>query len=646
MSDPHSPDLSADDRPIELEEEEEYVEVVPIVLSTAVCKEVYAEHYEEDDECTELEFVFDLFSEIEDLSAFRYLRKLILVGNGLTVVPPSLGGLASSLQILYLCQQSITKIENLSKLTELRELYMYNNTIQKMEGLHSCQKLQRLWLYSNQITDVDGLSSLKDLRELWIQDNQITALPEKEGWICSRIEMLCFSGNPIQEMKSTARSLLHLSNLSDLSFDDDIFPPCPVVSQEGYRTFMIFHLKQIHILDATLVRQEEVERIAELYNSDMAAFINQLDELKRDSKEQIKNIQYKRKSLEEKAVETKKQLMESFAGLEMSIEEARNKVTQSRTDQGNDIFQMLQRYSTESEARWSRRKELEKNITAAVKRHSLDTDKWIEAETIKQKSEERHFTQLRQLTRDHRRRQLSLLLSHYSPKSQQICYRLDRGHPEFVKSHFAESTPRPAENGKPHIHKIHQIYKIFTTKSQLAFEKSLKKLGAASPKLQRLYSLSDPQLSEGGPNGILGKDHPFGDNLPAFFTEDIPEFNQSNRKAQSAVLAQVILARMGVLKANFTFPLDASMLKEMSESNYCLCVENDLGKRVYIVFNEPLYLSEYTIFYSVNSHLQKNHLQKYLDMFLSEVNQMNQTKRVPTTNRMHCYHRLIPQMYS
>lgn len=99
-----------------------------------------------------------------------------------------------------------------------------------------------------------------------------------------------------------------------------------MVFNEGYRTFVLFHLKQLHVLDAVLVQAEEIDKINEMYLGDMNGFITKLNQLKRDSKEQVKGIMYKRKMLEEKAVDTKKQLMESFAGLETSVEESRAKV--------------------------------------------------------------------------------------------------------------------------------------------------------------------------------------------------------------------------------------------------------------------------------------------------------------------------------
>lgn len=72
----------------------------------------------------------------------------------------------------------ITKIENLSALSNLEELYSSENGITVIEGFENNLKLTTLDLAYNKITNIPNLSHLKDLEDLWVPeiDNSSTAL--------------------------------------------------------------------------------------------------------------------------------------------------------------------------------------------------------------------------------------------------------------------------------------------------------------------------------------------------------------------------------------------------------------------------------------------------------------------------------------
>jgi protein TilB len=74
------------------------------------------------------------------------------------------------LEILYLQNNVISKIENLHKLKELQYVNLAINNITKIENLEHCESLRKLDLTVNFIDDLLSVESLKDnynLRELY-----------------------------------------------------------------------------------------------------------------------------------------------------------------------------------------------------------------------------------------------------------------------------------------------------------------------------------------------------------------------------------------------------------------------------------------------------------------------------------------------
>ncbi|KAJ3232123.1 Protein tilB, partial [Chytriomyces hyalinus] len=84
------------------------------------------------------------------------------------------------LEILYLQNNQISKIENLHKLKELQYLNLALNNITKIENLERCESLAKLDLTVNFVSDPLDLESLKDnimLRDLFLVGNPVTQVP-------------------------------------------------------------------------------------------------------------------------------------------------------------------------------------------------------------------------------------------------------------------------------------------------------------------------------------------------------------------------------------------------------------------------------------------------------------------------------------
>eukprot|EP00041_Stephanoeca_diplocostata_P015160 m.287543 g.287543 ORF g.287543 m.287543 type:complete len:391 (-) comp19949_c0_seq2:778-1950(-) len=78
------------------------------------------------------------------------------------------------LKILYLQNNVIPKIENVTKLRKLEYINLALNNVTKVEGLDGCESLQKVDLTVNFIADltsVCSLSGLRDLRDLYLTGN-------------------------------------------------------------------------------------------------------------------------------------------------------------------------------------------------------------------------------------------------------------------------------------------------------------------------------------------------------------------------------------------------------------------------------------------------------------------------------------------
>ena len=81
--------------------------------------------------------------------------------------------LCKNLSVLYLYDNTISKIKNLGNATNLTHLYLQNNKIARIEGLENLRRLSKLYLGGNAITVVEGLENLGELRELHVEKQHL-----------------------------------------------------------------------------------------------------------------------------------------------------------------------------------------------------------------------------------------------------------------------------------------------------------------------------------------------------------------------------------------------------------------------------------------------------------------------------------------
>ena len=68
----------------------------------------------------------------------------------------------------------LVKIEGLNGLTNLDQLYLADNGIENIENLSENRSLTTLELANNKIKSLDGVDTLVSMEEFWFNDNQVS----------------------------------------------------------------------------------------------------------------------------------------------------------------------------------------------------------------------------------------------------------------------------------------------------------------------------------------------------------------------------------------------------------------------------------------------------------------------------------------
>lgn len=141
----------------------------------------------------------------------------------------------SSLRVLSIQSNRLTRLENLDALVGLEELYLSHNGLTSLDGLpKTLKKLRVLDIGANRITRIanEALDEESDLfsqvEEFWANDNALEDFREVERYLgpsrCPKLETVYFEGNPMQKKE---------------------------VGAGGYRRRLMLMLPQVAQIDAT-----------------------------------------------------------------------------------------------------------------------------------------------------------------------------------------------------------------------------------------------------------------------------------------------------------------------------------------------------------------------------------------------------------
>ncbi|ESL08995.1 leucine-rich repeat protein [Trypanosoma rangeli SC58] len=152
-------------------------------------------------------------------------------------------------------------------LSNLKEITLHQQDIEKIEVVgDTCRELEILYLCNNYISRIEGLHHLKCLKYLNLAVNSITCIEGLEG--CEALERLDLTLNFVKDM-TCVRRLQANAFLDQLHLTGN---PCTKV--EGYRAYVIHALPQLRDLDGEeVVRSERIE--ARQRKSDVAAVVDE-----------------------------------------------------------------------------------------------------------------------------------------------------------------------------------------------------------------------------------------------------------------------------------------------------------------------------------------------------------------------------------
>ena len=167
------------------------------------------------------------------------------------------GTLMASLTVLELGFCSIISMGALSltKLTSLEVLHLNDNKLTRIDGLDSIHSLRELDVSRNQIRTVDpgDVGGARGLQILHVQENGMRQVPYLAD-VLPYLQELQLAGNRIGEL-SEVEKLSECERLEVVSFASN-----PVCRKPAYRYSTIYRLPQVHVLDNKTVTPEEQER--------------------------------------------------------------------------------------------------------------------------------------------------------------------------------------------------------------------------------------------------------------------------------------------------------------------------------------------------------------------------------------------------
>ncbi|CAH2057185.1 unnamed protein product, partial [Iphiclides podalirius] len=151
---------------------------------------------------------------------------------------------------LHLQWNKITKLEGLDKLTKLKKLYLNNNCISVVENLTMLKYLEELHIEKQNLEGTDALcfdprtvlSIGATLRVLNISENKLTDIT----WIkpLRRLEVLIAAKNKLDDVQAVADELCTLVCLVDVNFTDN-----PMTKKHRYKEIIIARCSQLRVLD-------------------------------------------------------------------------------------------------------------------------------------------------------------------------------------------------------------------------------------------------------------------------------------------------------------------------------------------------------------------------------------------------------------
>ncbi|KAL0138942.1 hypothetical protein V8B55DRAFT_1362225 [Mucor lusitanicus] len=194
-------------------------------------------------------------NKFKDFTGFQHFQKLNVLNvshNELVHMSPHITRL-KQLKALILNNNNLLEIENIEPLLQLNTLVISHNKIDTVPRLSSLAELTKLSAAHNQLTQVPDLSHNLLLKEIRLNDNLITEIPETLRK-CNAIEIMDFGNNGIKDWKDIAPlgSLLKLHSLN--------LKGNPLANKKDYLEKILDLVPSLRILDGERFDPKFLER--------------------------------------------------------------------------------------------------------------------------------------------------------------------------------------------------------------------------------------------------------------------------------------------------------------------------------------------------------------------------------------------------
>ena len=167
-------------------------------------------------------------------------------------------GLMPNLKLLSLKGNYISEINGLDLLSNLEELNLEDNKLKEVKCIENLIELQKLELGGNRIVTIINCFTLQDkLTHLSLEHNQIISLEYLSPLV--QLLELYIGENQITDIKE----IRHLANLEKLIVVD--LWGNPICKDFDYRLFVIYHIKDVKVLDGISISQSEYEEAKEAF---------------------------------------------------------------------------------------------------------------------------------------------------------------------------------------------------------------------------------------------------------------------------------------------------------------------------------------------------------------------------------------------
>jgi Leucine-rich repeat (LRR) protein len=209
----------------------------------------------------------NLLSDCAGLSSLVSLSVLRLNYNKIDFVPGKCDcrGFETlvNLEVLQLSNNEITSIERFRKLPLflLKVLFLQDNSISKVEGIEHLTCLKELILDRNRIRalEVYSLNGLAGLCELRLEENGLRSMQHLGPM--PKLMSLFVSSNRMSDAAEIDRLSL-ITSLTELNMSNT-----PLSRKPNYRTIVIFRCPNLRFLDCKEVTFDERERVASMFQS-------------------------------------------------------------------------------------------------------------------------------------------------------------------------------------------------------------------------------------------------------------------------------------------------------------------------------------------------------------------------------------------